>query len=266
MLDRVQQLMERLDAIDDPVVRATAEEVVATLMDLYGEGLERTMALLDDDARAVLAGDGVVASLLLIHGLYPVDLETRVREALDTVAPYMASHGGAVELLGITEDDVAQLRLEGSCKSCAASRSTLELAIKAALDEHAPDLAGIDVSGMEEEAPVTAGFALPMVEHVPGWTALNGASAVADGRLAAETVNGMALVIGNVDGTLLAYRDECPACGAALHDGALYGPNLECPGCELHYDLTRAGRALDGTGQLGPVPLLRDGAETRVAV
>ena len=31
--------------------------------------------------------------------------------------------------------------------------------------------------------------------------------------VAAETVNGMALVIGNVDGTLLAYRDECPACG-----------------------------------------------------
>src|SRR6476619_7421418 len=69
----------------------------------------------------------------------------------------------------------------------------------------------------------------------------------------------MALVISNGDGTLLAYRYECPACGAALHDGALYGPNLECPGCELHYDLTRAGRALDGPGQLGPVPLLRDG-------
>jgi Fe-S cluster biogenesis protein NfuA/nitrite reductase/ring-hydroxylating ferredoxin subunit len=277
VLDRVQQLMERLDGIEDPVVRATTEEVIGALMDLYGEGLERTMTLLDDDARAVLAGDGVVGSLLLIHGLFPVDLETRVRQALDDVAPYMASHGGSVELLGVT-DDIAHLRLEGSCKTCAASTSTLELAIKAALDEHAPDLAGIDVVGMPEEDALP-GLALPMVQVTPqgtaapmappappGWHALNGASAVADGRLAAETVNGARLVIANVDGTLLAYRDLCPACGADLHDGELFGPNLQCPGCQVHYDVTRAGRSLDGTGQLGPVPLLREGGEARVAV
>jgi nitrite reductase/ring-hydroxylating ferredoxin subunit len=76
----------------------------------------------------------------------------------------------------------------------------------------------------------------------------------------------MPLVIANVDGTLLAYRDTCPACGADLHGGELYGPNLECPGCEIAYDVTRAGRSVDGSGQLAPVPLLREGAETRVAV
>ena len=37
-----------------------------------------------------------------------------MREALDSVRPYMESHGGDVELLGI-EDGVARLRLEGSC-------------------------------------------------------------------------------------------------------------------------------------------------------
>jgi Fe-S cluster biogenesis protein NfuA/nitrite reductase/ring-hydroxylating ferredoxin subunit len=262
MVDRVQELIARLDGLEDPSARATAEELVATLMDLYGEGLERVMALLDDDARKVLAGDGVVGSLLLIHGLYPVSLADRVREALDTVAPYMESHGGAVELLEVTDDDVVRLRLQGSCKSCAASRSTLELAIKAALDEHAPDLAGLEVVGMEEAEPAP----LQITRVTPGWTALNGASQVPDGGLAAETVGGVALVVANVDGTLLAYRDDCPACGAALHDGELYGPNLECPGCERHFDLTRAGIALDGSGQLAPVPLLREGAEARVAV
>jgi Fe-S cluster biogenesis protein NfuA/nitrite reductase/ring-hydroxylating ferredoxin subunit len=266
VLDRVEQLMARLDAIEDPAARALAEEITGTLMDLYGEGLERAMAVLDEGGRAALAGDGVVGSLLLIHGLYPVDLETRVREALDTVAPYMASHGGSVELLGITGDDVVQLRLQGSCKSCAASQSTLELAIKAALDEHAPDLAGVEVVGMPVEEEPMPGFALPMVERVPGWTALNGASRVPDGELAAETVAGVALVIANVDGTLLAYRDACPNCDSPLHDGTLYGPNLECPGCERQYDITRAGIAVDGTGQLGPVPLLRDGDEARVSV
>ena len=53
----------------------------------------------------------------------------------------MESHGGNVELLGI-EDGVAKLRLEGSCKSCRASSSTLELAVRQALEEAAPGPAG----------------------------------------------------------------------------------------------------------------------------
>ena len=51
---------------------------------------------------------------MLIHGLYPVPLEERVREALEHVRPYMESHGGNVELLEV-EDGVARIRLEGSC-------------------------------------------------------------------------------------------------------------------------------------------------------
>ena len=47
-----------------------------------------------------MADDGVVGSLLLIHGLHPVPLEERVTGALDEVRPYMKSHGGDVELLG----------------------------------------------------------------------------------------------------------------------------------------------------------------------
>ncbi len=73
-------------------------------MQLYGEGLERIFDAVAEDGsdalRARLVDDGVVASLMLIHGLYPVTLETRVREALDSVRPYMETHGGDVELLG----------------------------------------------------------------------------------------------------------------------------------------------------------------------
>ena len=70
----------------------------------------------------------------------------------------MESHGGNVELLGI-EDGIAKLRLEGSCKSCRASSSTLELAVRQALEEAAPDLEGMDVEGIveEEEEPEISG-------------------------------------------------------------------------------------------------------------
>src|SRR6202035_1743880 len=122
---------------------------------MYGDGLRRIVDVISEsrDAGATildeLSQDGAVASLLLIHDLYPVSLEERVVEALDTVRPYMESHGGNVELIGI-EDGVAKLVLKGSCNGCAASRATLELAIKQALEEHCPDLAGLEVAGVVE--------------------------------------------------------------------------------------------------------------------
>jgi Fe-S cluster biogenesis protein NfuA len=159
LVERVQQLNERLAAVADPAARAAGEALVSAVMDLYGEGLERILRALDEAGpegarlRAQIVDDGVVASLLLIHGLYPVDLETRVQEALDGVRPYMHSHGGDVELLTL-EDGVARLRLEGSCQGCPASAATLEQAIRQALEEAAPDLAGMEVEGTE--APVRA--------------------------------------------------------------------------------------------------------------
>ena len=122
-------------------------------MELYGDGLRRVVEALQEAGAAGqeiherLVEDGVVASLLLIHDLYPIDLETRVREALATVRPYMESHGGDVEFLGI-DDGVARLRLEGHCEGCPASAATLELAIKEAIEEAAPDLAGLEVEGV----------------------------------------------------------------------------------------------------------------------
>ncbi len=80
----------------------------------------------------------------------------------------MESHGGDVELLGV-EDGVARLRLAGSCHGCAASSSTLELAIKKALMETAPDLLDMDVEGEDEPAdhgPPIRGTPLPMAGKV----------------------------------------------------------------------------------------------------
>ena len=111
---------------------------------------------------------------LLIHGLYPVDLATRVQEALDSVRPYMESHGGNVELLGI-EDGIAKLRLEGSCNGCPASASTMELAIEQALQEAAPDLEGIDVEGVTAAPAALGAFELPMSGGGPPVSRMAGA-------------------------------------------------------------------------------------------
>src|ERR1700710_1317762 len=171
LVGRVQELTAQVETFADPQARACAEELAAAVVQLYGEGLERIFAALDEETRTELAQDGVVASLMLIHGLYPVSLETRVQAALDSVRPYMDSHGGNVELLGI-EDGIARLRLEGSCNGCPASASTMELAIEQALQDAAPDLEGIDVEGVTAAPPPLGAFELPMSGGGPpvsGW-------------------------------------------------------------------------------------------------
>ncbi len=275
-VERIQELTEHLEAVADPGVRALADELTTAVVQLYGAGLERMLELLGqagaagDAVRDAYAEDELVASLLLIHDLHPVPLEERVGRALERVRPYMESHGGDVEVLGIA-DGVVRLRLQGSCRSCRASSATLELAVRQALEELCPDLEGMDVEGLAPE-PELAGFpgvALPMAgaDGGPQWHDLPGIDDLAVGALASAAVGTAALVVANVDGTLLAYRDRCASCGGPLQDGELRGATLVCPGCASGFVLTRAGRS-DGEAvlQIEPVPLLRQGPRVRVAL
>ncbi len=102
------------------------------------------------------AADDLVGSLLLLYGQHPLPLETRVTQALDKVRPYLDSHGGNVELLGIT-DGVVRLRMQGSCKSCPSSAMTLKLAIEEAIYAAAPDVVAIEAEGVAEQ-PSATGF------------------------------------------------------------------------------------------------------------
>jgi len=277
LIERIGQLSAQIESSADPAVSRAADELVATMLEMYGEGLRRVLEPLDEGVRLQLAEDDLVASLLLIHDLHPVPLEQRVQAGLDEVRPYMKSHGGGVELLGI-EEGVARLRLDGSCDGCAASASTLELAVEKALEEAAPDLLGIEVEGVLAEAgPEVTGVGLPMVmmnggaaapPKVTGWQELDGATDVAPGALGSFTVDGEALLVANVDGELLAYHDSCAGCQAPLSTSTLSEGVLACPSCERRFFLPRAGRSLDDDRiQLAPVPLLREnGSVARVAL
>jgi Fe-S cluster biogenesis protein NfuA len=176
LVERVQDLLGSLDEIADPVAQARVQELVGTVLELYGAGLERILGVIADAGegaihiRKALLDDGIVASLLLIHGLYPVPLEERIAEAVESVRPFLASHGGGVEILSV-EDGVARLRLQGSCNGCPASASTLEHALKEAIDEAAPDLLALEVEGAvgleSKDESSSLAFALPMVQAGP---------------------------------------------------------------------------------------------------
>jgi nitrite reductase/ring-hydroxylating ferredoxin subunit len=102
---------------------------------------------------------------------------------------------------------------------------------------------------------------------VPSWFDVDSIGGLADGALAAVNVAGSDLLVANVDGTLLAYRDRCASCGAPLHEGLLLAGALSCPECARSFFLPRAGRSMDDDHvQLEPVPLLREQGSVKVAL
>jgi Fe-S cluster biogenesis protein NfuA/nitrite reductase/ring-hydroxylating ferredoxin subunit len=293
LVTAVQDLQARLDAAPDGPTRAVAEELMSAVVQLYGAGLEEILDALfaagevGERIAIGLAEDPLVATLMFIHDLHPVPLADRVQGALESVRPYMESHGGNVELLSL-ERGVARIRLQGSCSDCSASSVTLELAIKQALEEAAPDLEGLEVEGVTVQtaggpglpmvtgtAPLApTGMELPIVMSgpssqppAPSWFEVAAVGELADGSMAAVNVAGSDLLVANVEGTLLAYRDHCANCGAALHDGRLSSGALACPSCERSFFLPRAGRSMDDEQiQLEPVPLLREQGHVKVAL
>jgi len=162
-IHRVESLLAEVERFKDPLARSKTREIVQILMDLHGAGLEKILAHLAGTGRAglatidALAQDELVASLLLLYGLHPLDLEERVNQALVKVRPYLASHGGNVELLGV-EEGVVRLRLQGSCHGCPSSAMTLKQTIEEAIMEKAPDATAIHVEGEIEQISAEVGI------------------------------------------------------------------------------------------------------------
>lgn len=287
---------ERIDTLLDAssaggaVARERAEELVRLVADLYGAGLERLLELmherghLDDATLEALAGDDLVASLLMVHGLHPYDVMTRVERALAAVRPYLGSHGGDVELLDVTDGGVVRLRLLGSCDGCASSSVTLKLAVEGAIEAAAPEVTAIEVETPNDKPangviPMASLFArvAPAAPDDPGsaWEQASELVALASGSVAHVVVGQTHVVALRAGPDLFAFADRCARCGEPL-DGATVARRLggspgdavlTCITCRAHYEVRRAGACIDDEAlHLDPLPLLSDGLTVSIAV
>lgn len=229
---------------------------------MYGDGLGRIIGALEPELVRGLAKDSVVAGLLSLHDLHPDDVETRVVGALDKVRPYLGSHAGGVEYLGIDETGQVHLRLQGSCDGCPASSLTVKMAIETAILEAAPEVVGVEVENVQKDL-------LQIKPHrreaTPSWIPLEGPMP-APGDLVDREVDGLRLLIAATADNLYAYASSCPACHAVMANGSLDGSWLTCPDCGRRYDLAAAGRGFEDDHRLGPVPLVTEDGITRVAI
>ena len=288
--DRIQTLLDA-SAGSGTVVRERTELLAAELTDLYGAALARIIAMTAESAPELLgrlAADELVASLMLVHGLHPHGIERRIEDALDSVRPYLGSHGGDVALLEVVDGQdgpVVRLQFAGSCKSCPSSAVTLEFAVEDAVRAAAPEIASIEVVAAQPESTsglISVDSLMSRVHAGDGtgaaWHPLPEIADLGPGEVGGFLVAGVPIVACRIGDDLFAYHDRCGRCresmaGAALHRpmGAPIGHAvLRCPRCHAHFDVVHAGAGLDETAgtaaHLDPIPLLRRGGVLSVAV
>ncbi len=156
-IQRIGQLVGELENIVDPEARASAKALVQLVLDLHAAGFERVMEIVAKSGEPglhtidELGGDPLVSSLLVLYGLHPLDLESRVVQAVEKVRPRVHKGGGELDLIGI-ESGTVRLHLRVTGHACGSTGKTLKAMVEDALYEAAPDMSGLLIEGLEEQA------------------------------------------------------------------------------------------------------------------
>jgi len=160
-VQKIGGLVHDLETIADPASQAAAKELVQLLMDLHGTGLERILEIVFQSGEQgsqiidALGRDPLVSSLLILYGLHPEELQTRVERKLEQIGSKVHKMGAEVELISVNEGAV-RLRVNIDGHACGSTGRTVKATVEEAIYEAAPDLTSLVVEGLEE--PTASGF------------------------------------------------------------------------------------------------------------
>jgi Fe-S cluster biogenesis protein NfuA len=156
-VQRIGELVGELENIGDPEARTGAKALVQLLLDLHAAGLERMLEVVAQNGETGqqiiddLGSDPLVSSLLVLYGLHPLDLDSRIAQAVEKVRPQVRKGGGELELLS-NDGGVVRLQIQVDGHACRSTAKTLKKLIEDALYEAAPDMALLQIEGLEEPA------------------------------------------------------------------------------------------------------------------
>jgi Fe-S cluster biogenesis protein NfuA len=155
-IQRIGGLVQEIESIADPAVRAATKNLVQSLMDLPGAALEKALDIVAEAGEPGmtiidrLGRDTLVSSVLILYGLHPQEFDTRVVKAIDKVRPQLRKQGCEVELLSVS-DGAIRLRAETGSHTCGSTAKTLQATLEAAMYDAAPDLTSLVIEGFEEK-------------------------------------------------------------------------------------------------------------------
>lgn len=67
-------------------------------------------------------------------------LTQKVENALEEIRPFLQSDGGDITLLGIEDDKIVRVQLQGACVGCSVNQMTLKSGVEMTIKKHAPQI------------------------------------------------------------------------------------------------------------------------------
>ncbi|MBI5033731.1 MAG: NifU family protein [Chloroflexi bacterium] len=256
-LQRLDELVQEFDELPFPDVREKAFEMLQLIDAVHRESLGRLIAFIHQQGHPELvlraAHDPAVQTLLHLYDFLPTEDREQVELALEAIRPYIHSHGGQVQVLGV-EEGIVHLRLTGTCHGCAGSVNTLQRGIEVALRDHYPRFQRIEV---HDAAPVPTHQApgvIPIDQlktvsrremRQPVFTRVAAVQDIPIGTYKVFEVDHTRAFIANVNGEIFAVHNNCPGSAAPLNLGRFKPPIIVCPWHNETWDI-RTGKRLDG--------------------
>jgi Fe-S cluster biogenesis protein NfuA len=166
LLRRLEELLAEVDNLDEPV-RQAVFELLDGIDTIHRLALGRLAEGIGSEAvQRLRDSDQAVAWLFDAYGI-GVDERATAEEALESIRPYIHSHGGKVEVLA-AEQGVIRVRMSGACSGCSASAITLREGVEEALRERLPSFARIEVEEDPAPAHPPPGPTLLQIQRRPG--------------------------------------------------------------------------------------------------
>ena len=271
MLRDIEALTSLADTWDD-AARKGAQARAEAIDDLNAEAFRRLIRHLQSvagmsEALRSAASDEVIYAVLRRHGILRPSLFERVDEALNSVRPMLASHGGDAELVSV-DDTSAVVRFLGACDGCPASALTFYSGVKKAIQEQVPQIKEVKQAkglggGGSDQVHFTSPFAAYQND---GWSKAADLAEVPDGETKVFEVDGHSVFISRFGDRVTCFENACAHMGMAMDGGEIADGFITCPYHQFQYSL-ESGECLTAPEvQLQPhgVRVVGDHIEIRV--
>lgn len=259
LAERVDAAANAVRALEEPV-RAKALELQQAVEAFHKAALTTIVRRLRADPRGKellfeLVDDPLIYALFSMHGIVRADITTRVRRTLESVRPYMQSHGGDVELAEVRGDTVF-VRLHGACNGCSMSAVTLREGVEEAIKTSIPEIRAVEVLPNDPGPALILPDAIGTGTNGLGWVQGPALDALPPGTMQRVDTPDTSILIVNVDNHLMAFRNACAHQGLPLDGGLLEADgSLTCPWHGFCYDTTSGECLTAPQAQLEQFPL-----------
>lgn len=229
----------------DEAQRSTVRALQTALDALHKEALVRLIRSLKSEPAAAAAlrravTDEVVYGVLRHHDILRPSLHERLEAALRSVRPFLASHGGDVELVEVALPDSVTVRLLGSCDGCSAAGLTLSQGVETAIREACPEITRVRQAKSGSSVPHASGvrYVSPFARaDDSGWIPASELGSLPPGLLVPISIADRSLLLYRNGDAVACFENACAHLGMPLDQAEVIGGVLTCPHHGFQYDL-----------------------------